>query len=64
MKVFDTIDAFQVWRRASGADRIGFVPTMGALHIGHQSLIERSVTEADQTVLEYLCESDPVRQSR
>ncbi len=51
MKVFDTIDAFQVWRRASGADRIGFVPTMGALHIGHQSLIERSVTEADQTVL-------------
>lgn len=31
--------------------RIGFVPTMGALHYGHQTLIERSVAENDVTVL-------------
>ena len=36
--------------RADGA-RIGFVPTMGALHAGHMSLVERSRREADFTVL-------------
>jgi pantoate--beta-alanine ligase len=30
--------------------RIGFVPTMGALHAGHQSLIARSMGENDVTV--------------
>ncbi len=43
------------WRSArrnleSGAC-VGFVPTMGALHAGHASLIERSVAECDVTVL-------------
>lgn len=30
---------------------IGFVPTMGALHNGHASLVERSVSENDVTVV-------------
>lgn len=36
--------------RAEGA-RIGFVPTMGALHAGHMSLVERSRKEVDFTVM-------------
>lgn len=36
--------------RARG-ERIGFVPTMGALHSGHMSLVERSRREADVTVM-------------
>ncbi len=31
--------------------KIGFIPTMGALHKGHASLIERSVAENDFTVV-------------
>lgn len=53
MKVFDKIvdlqnELFEV--RKQGKE-IGFVPTMGALHAGHGSLVEQSVKENGVTVV-------------
>ncbi|MBS1958972.1 MAG: pantoate--beta-alanine ligase [Bdellovibrionales bacterium] len=52
MKTFETVEAYRPWRKGmlAGA-RIGFVPTMGALHQGHAKLIRQSMSENDVTVL-------------
>ena len=49
-KVFERVDAWRRYRRDLKGS-VGFVPTMGALHAGHASLIERSIAENDHTVL-------------
>ncbi|GHV46958.1 pantothenate synthetase [Clostridia bacterium] len=47
--IHDTKKIIRDWDKAGL--RIGFVPTMGFLHAGHKSLIERSVSENDRTVV-------------
>lgn len=52
MKVFETIEAFKAWRKdLPGSQTLGFVPTMGALHAGHKSLLDRSREENDLSIL-------------
>lgn len=49
IKVLESIEAVQEFRKSK--KQIGFVPTMGALHAGHQSLIEQSAQENQTTIV-------------
>lgn len=53
MRVISSLRGLDRWRTtvAQKGERIGFVPTMGALHAGHASLMERARRQCDVVVV-------------
>lgn len=53
MYIFPTVESLQTWlnHQKSEGKVIGFVPTMGALHKGHLSLVKQAKEQSDITVV-------------
>ncbi len=51
MHIIETIEEMRAWRKEYAEFEIGFVPTMGYLHGGHLSLVERATAENDLHVV-------------
>ena len=49
MKIF--LNKKELINTINNKNSLGFVPTMGAIHIGHISLIQRSLAENDKTIV-------------
>ncbi|MEM0991610.1 MAG: pantoate--beta-alanine ligase [Bacteroidota bacterium] len=50
MEILKTLAELEQWRKQIATKTIGFVPTMGALHDGHLSLIRASKAQDEQTI--------------
>ncbi|WP_026689515.1 pantoate--beta-alanine ligase [Alteribacter aurantiacus] len=50
MKVVRTVEELRQWKKQHNTQRVGFVPTMGYLHEGHEALIKKAKEECDLVV--------------
>ena len=55
MKLFTNKKKLQ--KEIKNINNISFVPTMGALHKGHESLIKKSVKKVKKNNCKYFCKS-------
>lgn len=51
MKIFKSIDEWKIYRAGLQESPVGFVPTMGALHRGHLSLVDASLAQNAITIV-------------
>jgi len=51
MKIFTSVEDWQCWRASVAESPVGFVPTMGALHEGHLSLVAASKEQDSLTIV-------------
>src|SRR5690242_8501251 len=51
MRVIETVGEMREAQRNWGSESVGLVPTMGYLHAGHVSLVERARAENDHVVV-------------
>lgn len=51
MHLIETVEEMRAWRKEYAEFEIGFVPTMGYLHGGHISLVEKAIEDNDLHVV-------------
>ena len=50
MKIFKSSENWNDFRKSNRLESVGFVPTMGSLHEGHLTLIEKSISQNPKTI--------------
>ena len=60
MNIFSNIEEWSKHRRDLKTKSVGFVPTMGALHEGHGSLLKRAKEENETSVLSVFCKPNSI----